>query len=88
MATGLITVQNGALVYPSGVTYAGARETSQPNSAGQIVSGQSISVKLTGGETVTTFIPYAAIGNLQAVADAINERVTAVQAIQGVASAG
>ena len=74
---------SGTVALPPGVTIAGQRETSQQNIAGQVVQGINFTLQLPNGATTSVFIPYTVLANTQLVAQAFNERISQINAVNG-----
>lgn len=68
---------------PHGVTIGAGRETSQTNTAGQVVQGVVFPVTTPGGTTTSVFVPYSEVHNTDKVQQLIEARVNAIMAISG-----
>lgn len=76
-----MTPSSGQVTLPAGVTVAYKRETSQPGPSGQIVQGINFGLDVDGQVTTSLFIPYALLGNTDAITSAIAQRVASIRAI-------
>ncbi|MGD0020469.1 MAG: hypothetical protein ABSD62_14600 [Candidatus Limnocylindrales bacterium] len=66
---------------PEGWSIPTYRETSQANSAGQVVQGIAYTLQSPGGQTSSLFIPYSVLHQTAAVEAAFLQRIAALTAI-------
>ena len=71
------------VVLPIGVSVVGAKETTQPNLAGQLTQGMSFTFQLPTGATTTLFVPYSLLTDTAWVTQQVASRVQAIQAVTG-----
>lgn len=76
------------ITLPAGVSVQGARESSQPDFSGTIVSGMVFTLRLPGGTTTSLFVPYDEMASPSVVEQAIANRVAQVQAIANAPTSG
>lgn len=65
-----------------GARVVGWRESSQTSPTGVIQQGVFIVVQLPSGNTTTVFVPYNLLSSTDAIAAALNERISNILAIE------
>ena len=84
-----MTMQSGnspTIQLPPGVSVIGSRETSQSGPTGLVQQGMVFTVQLPSGTPTSVFVPYSLMGQTDAVAAAIAERVNQILAIERLSS--
>lgn len=75
------TDTGGTISLPAGVSIGAGRETTQTNSAGQVIQGTLFPITLANGTSSSVFVPNSALSNLAGVEKLFADRVNALQAI-------